>query len=122
MNRIYSIKTKIEQMESLLSAIKSELELCINEDKIKSKTMATEKILPSEEELQADYEKLYKLFISENYKAVEAFIKGKSKIYLKAFCKANNLPLDTTKVSKDRIANEVIQWLAQRKAITKKIT
>ncbi|MGC8903485.1 MAG: hypothetical protein ACP5KD_09150 [Fervidobacterium sp.] len=122
MNRINSIKTKIEQIESLLAAIKGELDTLSKEDKGKPKKARTEESLPLEEELRGEYEKLYEQFIVGNSKAIEEFIKGKSKSYLKAFCKANSLPVDITKVSKDGIVNEVMQWLAQRKVITKKVT
>jgi hypothetical protein len=122
MNKIDNIKAKIEQIESLLAVIKNELETLSKEGKVKPKKSHTEEPLPSEEELRAEYEKLYEAFIFTNPKAIEEFIKGKSKNYLRVFCKANNLPVDTTKVSKEGIAKEVFQWMVQRKAITKKAT
>lgn len=120
MNRIDRVKAKIEQIERLLAEVKDELETLGKESQSQPKKIRTQESLPSEEELQAEYAKLYQEFVAKNSKVIEEFIKGKSKIYLKGFCKANNLPLDTTKVSKDRIADEVMQWMAQRKAITKK--
>lgn len=119
MNRINRIKAKIEQIECLLAVIKGELEALSKEGQAKPKKICAEEPLPSEDELRDEYEKLYEQFIAKNANAVVEFIKGKSKIYLKAFCKANNLPVDTTKVSKEGIVNEVVQWLVQRKAITK---
>ena len=67
-------------------------------------------------------EKLYEEFVVKNFKSIKEFINGRSKIYLKAFCQANRLPIDTAKVSKDRIVDEVMRWMAQRKAISKKVT
>lgn len=120
MNSIDRIKTKIEGIEKLLIGVKIELEVMSKETKPHQKKSTKNEPLPSMEDLRSEYEKLYEEFIAGNFKAIEEFIKGKSKYYLKAFCKANNLPLDTTKVSKDGIAKEVMQWMAQRKAITKK--
>ncbi|MGQ9458116.1 MAG: hypothetical protein ACUVS5_07505 [Anaerolineae bacterium] len=124
MNRVEIIKRKIEQIESLLAEIKGELEVLGKEGETKPrKQRRVKEGLPSDEELQLEYNKLYQEFITSNSRVVvEEFIKGKSKAYLKAFCRANALTVDTTKVSKDKIADVVIQWLAQRKAITQKAT
>jgi hypothetical protein len=122
MDRIDSIKAKIEQIESLLAMIKSELETLSKKAEAKPKKARTDEPLPPDEQLRAEYENLYEQFIGTNSRAIEEFIKNKSKNYLKAFCKANNLPVDTTKVSKDGIVREVFQWMVQRKAITKKAT
>jgi hypothetical protein len=42
--------------------------------------------------------------------------------YLTAFCKANSLPVDTTKVEKKAIVKELLQWMVQREALTRKVT
>jgi len=76
--------------------------------------------VPSDEELRSEYDRLYQDFISSNSGVVEDFIKSKSKSYLKAFCRANNLPVDIKKVSKAGIVDVVFQWMAQRKAITQR--
>jgi hypothetical protein len=120
MNSIDRIRTKIEGIEKLLTEVKIELEVMSKETKPHQQKSTKNEPLPSMEDLRSEHEKLYEEFLARNFKAIEEFIKGKSKYYLKAFCKANNLPLDTTKVSKDGIAKEIIQWMAQRKAITKK--
>lgn len=130
MGRIDSIMAKIEQMENLLAEVKSELETLKKEkedliqsgEARKSRKLYRVEPLPAEEELRAEYERLYDEFKNKNFNAIEEFVKGKSKRYLKTFCKANNLPVDTTKVSKDGIAKEVLQWFAQRNAITRKVT
>jgi len=120
MNSIDRIRTKIEEIGKLLTEIKTELEVVNKETKPLQKKLTKDEPLPSTEDLRSEYEKLYKEFIARNFKGIEEFIKSKSKYYLKFFCKANNLPLDTTKVSKDGIAKEVMQWMAQREVITKK--
>jgi len=123
MKGIKRIKAKIERIERLLTEVKDELEILSKESQFPPKKVRAEQPLLSEEELQSEYEKLYKEFIAKTSKdVITEFIRGKSKVYLKAFCKANNLPLDATKVSKERVADEVMQWLVQRKVITKKAT
>ncbi len=121
MNRLETIKKKIEQVEELLVEIKGEVEALSRESESQqTKTRQPEEVLPSDEELRSEYDRLYQDFISSNSGVVEEFIKSKSKTYLKAFCRANNLPVDITKVSKARIVDVVLQWMAQRKAITQK--
>jgi len=123
MNTVDYIRKNIKQIEKLLSEIKADLDILDKkkESELKKPAKKIEK-LPSEEELRREYENLYQTSIRENANAIEEFIKSKTKTYLKAFCKTNNLPIDTTKVSKDGIIKEVTQWMAQRKAITKKAT
>lgn len=121
MNRIATIHRKIEQVESILAEIKIDLESLSKEQEGKpAKQQRTTETVPTNEELRAEYEQLYQEFIASNSRTVENFVKSKSKAYLKAFCKANNLPIDTTKASKDKIADVIVQWMAQRKAITQK--
>ncbi len=123
MNRLDAIKKKILQVEELLAEIKGELEALSKENELRqTKSRQPEEVLPSDEELRSEYDRLYQQFISSNQGAVEEFIKGRSKAYLKVFCRANNLPVDITKVSKAKIVDVVLQWLAQRKAITQKTT
>lgn len=123
MDKIDRLKKKIEQIEALLVEIKSELEALSKEGEIKLNKQLqteTETTIPSNDELRLEYDRLYQDFIASNTRAIEEFIKGKSKTYLKNFCRANNLPVDTTKISKTRIVDIVLQWMAQRKAITQK--
>ena len=115
------VKAKIEQIERLLSEVKTEIEsLGMAEQTSTINATSSVAPVPSEKELQHEFEKLYEAFEIKNIEAIKLFIKGKDKNYLKFFCRANSLPLDTTKISKDSIAEEVIQWMAQRKAITQK--
>jgi len=122
MKTIDNIKAKIQHIEYLLAEIQGELEVLSKEGQMHRKKARTGEPLPCEEELRAHYERLYQEFTARNSKAIEEFIKGKNKIYLKAFCKANNLPVDTSRVSKDGVLNEVMQWFAQRRAITSAVT
>ncbi|MCS6965795.1 MAG: hypothetical protein NZ473_03400 [Candidatus Kapabacteria bacterium] len=123
MNRLKTIRKKIEQVEALLAEIKGEVEALSKENESRqTKARQPEEVLPSDEELRSEYDRLYQDFISSNSGAVEEFVKSKSKNYLKAFCRANNLPVDITKVSKAGIVDVVLQWMAQRKAITQKTT
>jgi hypothetical protein len=121
MKSVNRIKGKIEQIEKLLAEVKKELEIVSKGSQLQPKKLGTEEHLPSEEELKTEYEKLYEEFVTKNSKdIITTFIKGKSRVYLKAFCRANNLPLDASKVSKEKIAATVLQWMKQRKAITNK--
>ncbi|MFN7064888.1 MAG: hypothetical protein ACK4OF_01875 [Aquificaceae bacterium] len=125
MNRFANIKKKIQLIENILNEIKNELETLIKESETQPKKVNKSKkeaLLSPDKELQAEHERLYKKFKTKNTKAIEEFVKEKNKDYLKAFCKANNLPIDVKKVSKDDIAKEIIKWFAQRQAITKKAT
>jgi|GEM_PF-1750545 actin-related protein len=121
MNTLENIKKKIEHIEELLAEIKREVEAITKESKSRhTKTAESGKAVPSDEELRSEYDRLYQDFISSNSGVVEDFIKSKSKSYLKAFCRANNLPVDIKKVSKAGIVDVVFQWMAQRKAITQR--
>lgn len=123
MNIIDKLKTKIEQIEKLLSQVKDGLEALTKESQTQPKKVRTKEPPPSEEQLHAEYERLYEDFVTTNSnQAVEEFVKGKKKAYLNAFCKANSLPISVTKTSKSEIINLIMQWMVQRKAITKKAT
>lgn len=123
MKKIDRVKAKIKQIERLLSEVKGELESFSEAEQTSSKKATSSSApVPSEKELQHEFEKLYEEFKMKNLEAIKVFIKGKDKNYLKMFCRANSLPLDTTKISKDAITEEVMQWMAQRDAITQKTT
>ncbi|HEY7534652.1 MAG TPA: hypothetical protein VH878_01750 [Thermodesulfobacteriota bacterium] len=89
---------------------------------VNEKVLPTDEILPSEKDFQSEYEILYEEFVLRNFKAIGEFIKGKNKVYLKAFCIGNNLPINADRTSKGKIVDEVMQWMARRKAIAKKVT
>lgn len=122
MKKLIKVRSKIEQIEKLLSEIKNELKSFDVEQTSTKKVASSSAPVPSDKELQHEFEKLYDKFKMRNLEAIKNFIKDKDKNYLKLFCRANSLPLDTTKISKDAIAEEVMQWMAQRDAITQKTT
>jgi hypothetical protein len=122
MNNIEIIRKKIEQIENLLAEIKNKLEMLGKESANKpvKQQRKKEEILPSFEELKAEYDRLYQEYINSGQDSVSEFIRGKSKVYLEAFCKANNLPINVCRTSKDKIVDVVLQWMAQRKALTQR--
>ena len=124
MKNINRIINRIQDIEKLLSEIKTDLEALKKEtEKTQSKKVIKKpEVIPSDDELRSEYEKLYQeVCTKDNINIIEEFIKSKTKLYLKAFCKANSLPIDTTKASKEKIIKEVKSWIAQGKAITKKV-
>ncbi|MBM3333717.1 hypothetical protein FJY63_03560 [Candidatus Sumerlaeota bacterium] len=120
MDTIGRVKTKISKIEKLVSELKVELETLASANQRQPTNVQTMEILPSEMALQSEYEKLYQQFIARNFDGIRIFLKKKSARYLTSFCRANRLPLDTTKLSKDKIADEIMQWMAQREVIAKK--
>jgi hypothetical protein len=78
--------------------------------------------LPSSTELREHYLQLYEAFLKSGAESIREFAQRHSRAYLVAFCRANNLPIDTGKLSKDRVGDSLEQWLVQRKAIEKKAT
>jgi len=114
---------KIEQIENLLAEIKLELKELENENKkkVSINTPSKKEKYPSDKELKEEYNTLYQFYVSGNIDKVYEFIKSKNKEHLKYFCKANNLPIDIKKVSKDEISKEIVRWMAQRKAISEEV-
>lgn len=121
MKRITNIKKKIAAIESALSELKSELAQLENEvDQQQPKSSQSKPVPPSQDELKNFYNELYSKFLGGNTKETEELLKAKSVAYLGAFCRVNDLPIDIKKVSKEEVISSIIQWLAQRKAITQK--
>jgi hypothetical protein len=121
MSSIERIKARIEQIERLLFEIMEELEKIGRGSQSKTVKKDVRANVPNEEELRSEYEKLYEKFIENGMseEVIEEFVKGKNKDYLKVFCKVNKLPIDTSKVSKKRVTDEIIKWMKQRVLITK---
>jgi hypothetical protein len=67
------------------------------------------------------YERLYEDFLQGKRDEIIKAIEQKSKKFLSVFCKVNNLPIDGAKASKKKIAEEVLNWLSQRKAIAQEV-
>lgn len=119
MSRITEIKKKINAIESLLKDLKSEVELLENEQpNLKTSIKKLEKSPPPLEEIKEFYDNLYSEFIGNNTSKVYDLLNVKTVTYLNLFCKINNLPIDTKKLPKGEVINSILQWLAQRKAIT----
>jgi hypothetical protein len=122
MDRSQVIRMKLEQIEKLVAEIKNELEGPPTVGGTQVKKPGSEEPLPPEEELRGQYDKLYDGFAAGKQGLIEEFVESKSMRYLRAFCKANSLPVDTTKVGKKGIAKELMQWMVQREALTRRVT
>lgn len=121
MKQYQKILAKIEKIERLLSEVKEEikqLEVGSLDNKERPKR---EKTVLTSESLREDFDNLYKQFIENGSTVVNIFLEDKDLLYLKDFCKANNITLDSKNKSKDKIALEIIQWFVQRKAISKRM-
>ncbi|MBD3342817.1 MAG: hypothetical protein GF353_27210 [Candidatus Lokiarchaeota archaeon] len=123
MTKIEKIKSKIQRIENLIDDLKKDivqLEQDTKEtEKNKTKIKKTEEI-PNSKILKEVYDDLYKSFMNHDSKVVDEFIKSKNMEYLNAFCKSNNIILDSKQRSKAKISEEIIKYFIQRKAITKK--
>lgn len=135
MNRIASQK-KLKDVDRLLSEVRAKIkELSKGEavryEKVVPETKATTKIadktiIDRKHEIQSidlksKYEELYEEFVSGKIDTIREFIKGRDKIFLQEFCRANNLPVDAARVSKNIIVEELMLWMSRRKAILKKL-
>lgn len=118
-NRIERLIAKIERIEALSADVKKELEILNKESLTKAKKSSKKEVaLPSETECRDELDKLYLAYLNGNPDATQEFIKNKTKEYLKVLCKANNLPANAAKMSKQHIIDEILRWFAQRKAIS----
>lgn len=122
MSDITKIYKKIEKIETILREIKSELtELQSIKKNEKSKSQKATKQIPSKEELIEEYNRLYKEYIENNNKQIIVdFVNSKTKNYLKIFFKANSIPVDVSKTSKNKLQETILQWFNQRKIISKR--
>lgn len=121
MNKNQKLISKIEKIEKLLSEIKEEIKILESDDTELKEKPKKEKQTYAINYLREDFDNLYKEFIAKNSTVVNEFVNEKSIKYLKEFCRSNNISLDSTKTSKDKIANEIIQWFVRRKVISKRI-
>lgn len=119
MASVEDLKSKVAEIEKLLVEIKAGLEGLPNESVPGPKRTRLKEEVPSDDQLRTQYGALYEKFMAQDSATVRRFLEEKSKTYLRAFCKANNLPVDTTKASKIAIGEEVLKWMAQSKAITR---
>lgn len=122
MKQINKIITKIEKVEKLLNEVKDELKLITSEQNPEKKETKKEERNWDHNSLQSEFDNLYQKYIIQNDSSIiNNFVNEKDVLYLKDFCKANNISLDSKKVSKDKIANEILKWFTQRKAISKRL-
>jgi hypothetical protein len=120
MARIDEMQAKIRQIEALCAELRAGLHRMTGEPGAKPGGGPTQRTdPPSEAECREEYEELYELFLAGRLAAIEEFVAGKTKEYLKVFCKHNYVSADATKASKRRIAEAIKQRLAERKAITR---
>ncbi len=123
MDRIEAIKAKIQQIETLCDEVLEELSALQKESKLEPrKTKRQDEKPPTESECREEYDQLYTAFLSGNVNAVEKFVENKSREYMKVFCKVNNILVDPMRVSRERVRNEIIQWFAQRRAISEGVS
>jgi len=113
---------KIEKIEKLLNEVKEEINFITSEQKpVKEKTKKEVRNW-DHNSLQSEFDKLYQEYTDKNDSSlINNFVNEKSVIYLKDFCKANNISLDSKNGSKDKISNEILKWFTQRKAISKRL-
>lgn len=122
MSLFNKIENKISKIENLLNELKQDLDIIrIKVEKKSEKKHPKSEVMPNVEELKALYDELYDLFMHGKHDEIMIALNQKSKKFLTAFCRANNLPIDSSKSSKKKIAEEVINWLSQRMAITKEV-
>lgn len=74
--------------------------------------------VPSERQLEADFEALYREFDHRGGAAVEAFVRGATKSYLDASVRANHLSIRVVGVPKERVANKLSKRMGWRKTLT----
>lgn len=121
MKTISKIIAKIGKIENLLNEVKEELKLLTSEQNLEKKEAKKEERNWDHNSLQSEFDNLYQKYIVQNDSSIiNVFVNEKDVLYLKDFCKANNISLDSKKVSKDKIANEILKWFTQRKAISKR--
>src|SRR4051794_10596582 len=108
MSQVERIRAKIRQIEALCADVEAELDALATEaEGAPKKPAKDEPVAPTPEEVQREFERLYSEYQHGNPQAVVEFVRGKSKDYLKVFCKSNNLSVDATKASKDRVTESI---------------
>lgn len=114
------MKKKISSIQKLLDELARDLETLAPEQNYEKKVVKQSlESIPEDEDLRTEFDSLYEAFREKNIALIKANFESRSKAYLNAFCRANSLPLESSKVSKKVIAEEIIKWMAQREAITK---
>jgi len=120
MQKLERIRAKIEKIETLCIELRADLDALQTDDSARGtgKAVRQNAVPPTKEESQIEFERLYKEYLAGNSASVSRFVDQHTKDYLKAFCKANSLPVDIKNTPKQQLGDLILQWLAQRKAIT----
>jgi len=114
MNKIQVILQTIELIEKKLRGLKEQVGAL---DKPK-KTKTHGPRFPDDSELKTEYEALYRGFLECKTDVVAEFVSSHNRAYLTAFYRANSLPIDLKRVSKEAATEQMRNWLSQRKAVT----
>ena len=135
MKRITSQK-KLKDVDRLLSEVRAKIkELSKGEavrsaeaapkpesaTKVADKTTKNRKHPIQAIDLKSKYEELYEEFVSGKIDTIRDFLKGRDKGFLEEFCKANDLPVDAARASKNMIVEELMNLMSRRRAIAKKL-
>lgn len=121
MNKIEEMKKRIDGIRKLLDELARDLDALVTEQNYAKKSPAQSlEPIPEDEELRKEFDRLYEAFKEKNIPLIKESLETHGKAYLNAFCRANSLPLQSSKVSKKIIAEEILKWMAQREAITKR--
>jgi hypothetical protein len=115
MNNMQLILDKIRLLRRTLTELHTAV-VSLEGGRTKAKTR--QGALPDEKQLKAEYEDLYRHFLEAQTDVVGEFVTAKKKPYLMVFFRVNNLPIDLKRVSKEAAAQQLRNWLSQRKAIT----
>ena len=136
MNRITSQK-KLKDVDRLLSEVRAKIkklskgEAVRNEEVVpatKAATKMADKIIKNRKDAiqaidpKSIYEELYEEFVSGKIDTIRDFIKGSDKIFLEEFFRANDLPVDVARASKNTIVEELMLLMSRRRAISKKLS
>ena len=132
MSEIIQSRKKMREVTSLLSEVKTRLkELGKERKETQYQPEALKPIVRNEKirikdsrpvDFKEAYEELYNAFITRDFDGVRDFIKSKDRPYLKELCKANSLSVDGGRASRDKVIEEVFRLMAQRRAVTKRLT
>lgn len=120
-----SIVAIIERMERDLASLREQVTQLLNEQQPSppkkqkvSKSVQSTQQMPDDEEMKELWKQLESEYIQRGRSVVSEFVEKHTKPFLRAFVRANNLPVNL-KLSKDAIAEQLIQLLAVHKAISR---
>ena len=123
-NRIKRLKDKLNKIETIVTDIKKEIGLLEKEIENTQKKDSRNKkknVKIDRKKIENDFNSLYNKFLKNDNESINQYIDSKTKNELSTFCRVNNLPISTTKLTKDKIKHEIIHWFAQKKVVTEAI-